>query len=220
MFNNLILSGIVFTSIVSSNPAYSGGNNNTNALTNNNTSIEAKKSNKDYIYVADVPLYKGKVNKITETKDGLNILVNRLDGDKNQYESLIFHINKDTALNIEKQNLKIGDNVDIFYSGMVTRSLPGQATAIAVNKVQETFVYEGEINKIIDTKYGKMVSVVSHNKDANFEEIVFNVSNDTKFTNGSLSDLKVGAKIKAVHGPAMTMSLPPQTAALGIEFLK
>lgn len=220
MLNNLILSGIVVTTILTSNPSYSRVNNNVGNSTKNSNTIEVKKDTKDYIYVADVPLYKGKVNEITRGKDGINILVSKLDEKNDQNESIIFHINQDTALNVDKQNLKIGDTVDIFYSGIVTRSFPGQATAIAVNKVEETFNYEGEITQIIQTKYGKMVSVVSKDKDAKFEEIVFNVNDNTKFEKGSMSDLKVGTRVKAVYGPVMTMSLPPQTSALSIEFLK
>ena len=123
-------------------------------------------------------------------------------------------------MNVEKQALHVGDRVDVFYSGAVTRSLPGQASAIAVNVVTDTYSYDGETKEVIQTKYGKMVSVTSKSKDANFEEIIFNVNDNTKFINGSSSDLKKGSKVKVIYGPVMTMSLPPQTSALSIEFLK
>lgn len=221
LFNKLILSGVILSSLITSNPTYSGINNkNVGNSTSVNHNVEVRSDNKNYIHVADVPLYNGHVSNITKTKDGMDILVTNVNGPDSSYKSLIFHINENTALNVEKQELHVGNRVDVFYSGAVTRSLPGQASAIAVNVVPDTYAYEGETKEVIQTKYGKMVSVTSKNKDTNFEEIIFNVNDSTEFQNGSISDLKKGSNVKVVYGPVMTMSLPPQTSALSIQFVK
>lgn len=224
MFNNLILSVTIASTLAVFNSVNGATNpKTTETIISNNKEVQINEQNDKYIYVADVALYKGKIEKITKTKDGISILVNKGDTDNRLPESLIFHINENTKLNIDEKNLKIGDNLDIFYSGAVTRSLPGQATAIAINvtkPIKEEYLYEGEIKKVIDSKFGTMISVVSKNKDSNFEEIIFNINSNTKLKNGSSSDLKIGSKIKVVYGPVMTMSLPPQTSALSVEVLK
>ena len=81
MFNKLILSGVILTSLITSNPTYSGLNNkNVGSSTSVNQNVEVKSDNKNYIHVADVPLYNGHVSNITKTKDGMDILVTNLNG--------------------------------------------------------------------------------------------------------------------------------------------
>ncbi|MBI6872040.1 hypothetical protein [Clostridium aciditolerans] len=211
MLKDLILAGVIATSVMTSSTAYSG------------TNTEIKKStggDLSYITVADASMYDGKITDVKKTKDGLDVMVSKLGESDSPLNSLIFHVNNDTKLNVAKETLKIGDRVNVFFSGAVTRSIPGQATAIAINQLKEDCVYEGQIEEVIDNKYGKSISVVSDSKNSNFDKIIFNISDKTSFNNGSLLDLKKGAKVKVVYGPVMTMSLPPHTTALNIEFVK
>lgn len=111
-------------------------------------------------------------------------------------------------------------NVQPIYNNKNMKTIEENNKYIYVADTKKEFLFEGEIKEVTDGKCGKIISVISENKNSNFEEIIFNISSNTKFISGTVSDFKEGNKVKIVYGPVMTMSLPPQTSALSIEFSK
>ncbi|MCX7884288.1 MAG: hypothetical protein N2448_04580 [Caloramator sp.] len=91
---------------------------------------------------------------------------------------------------------------------------------VAVEQKKIENVTEGEIKAVVNKKTGTMITVVSNSKNAKFKQVVFNVTKDTQFIKGTRDDLKNGCKVKVTYGMVMTSSLPPQTNAFKIEFIK
>lgn len=218
MINKRFIAGLLLSAAFLTNIGYANEIQATKITQLRNTSVlTGVNTNKNYLKIADAELCKGEILKIT--KEGkLDILV-KTKGNTN--EEILFHADENTKFNVEKDNLKVGDKVDIFYSGILTRSIPPQGTAIAVNLIkEEANVYSGEVKEIVSTKYGKMLSVISKDKNQNFEEIVFNVTKTTKFKRGTLKNFKKGTKVIVEYGNIMTLSLPPQTNAISIELVR
>lgn len=69
----------------------------------------------------------GKIKKIT-VRDGKRSL---LIEDRKGFE-YIFHMNEHTIL-ITFERLKVGQNVDVIFNGILTKSIPPQGTAMIVN---------------------------------------------------------------------------------------
>lgn len=74
-------------------------------------------------------------------KDMISGIINgvKLNGDKksllilsNDGMEYIFHINEDTIV-MTFENLKKGQQVDILFNGILTRSIPPQGNAMIVN---------------------------------------------------------------------------------------
>lgn len=109
----------------------------------------------------------------------------------------------------------------------MTASLPPQTTAVKImienqemepeDEQKEEFTFDGEITEISEN----LVTIGKAFEDEDAMRLV--VSDDTVITKGKdkriykLEDLKVGMEISGTHSEAMTMSIPPQTAAYTIN---
>lgn len=69
----------------------------------------------------------GKIKEIVEREDKRSLLIQ----DEKGFEYL-FHINEHTII-MTFENLKIDQNVDIIFNGILTSSIPPQGNAIIVN---------------------------------------------------------------------------------------
>ncbi|QEK12683.1 hypothetical protein FQB35_10270 [Crassaminicella thermophila] len=69
----------------------------------------------------------GKIKKIIIRDGKRSLLIEDSKGIE-----YIFHINENTIV-ITFEKLKIGQNVDIIFNGILTRSIPPQGTAMIVN---------------------------------------------------------------------------------------
>lgn len=140
-------------------------------------------------------------------------------------DKILFNLSKDTKFDgMHLTELSVGDRIVVSHSLALTRSLPPQAAALVVKSgtsLEQTFNYEGIIKEIIKDNNGNLLVLVETNnsKEAN-KQIRFVVSSSTKLSNVSLADLKVGNRVRLTYGMAMTMSIPPQTAALSLELIK
>lgn len=124
-------------------------------------------------------------------------------------------------------DLAEGTRIEIEYAPAMTASVPPQATAVRINildavvegeEVPENeeiadLTFKGEITEID----GELVTISGE------KEIRLVVSEETVITKGldrriyKIDDLEVGMKISGTHAEAMTMSIPPQTAALTVD---
>ncbi|MCT4606839.1 MAG: DUF3221 domain-containing protein [Marinisporobacter sp.] len=69
----------------------------------------------------------GKIKKITIRDGKRSLLIEDAKG-----MEYIFHINENTIV-MTFEKLKVGQNVDIIFNGILTRSIPPQGNAIIVN---------------------------------------------------------------------------------------
>lgn len=146
--------------------------------------------------------------------------------------TVIVHIGEDTVITADGKEAQASDIkadmvLAIEYSPAMTASLPPQTTAVRINienqaeapaeEPEETFTFKGEITEIDEN----MVTIGVAYEDPEAMRLV--VSDDTVITKGNdkriykVDDLKVGMTIEGTHSGAMTMSIPPQTAALTIQ---
>ena len=107
----------------------------------------------------------------------------------------------------------------------MTRSAVPQASALVVKtplapQATNTYLYEGTVKDMGEENGYLWLLVASSNAKEVNKEVRFIVSKDSKLTNGKLADLKKGMAVKLTYGPQMTMSLPPQTAALSLELVQ
>ncbi len=138
---------------------------------------------------------------------------------------VILNISEETEIldmegnKITVADLKTEDNIIVVYSDAMTLSLPPQNNPVKVQIfVKETAETEGEIRAFEDGK----ILIGSENP---MEQTALVISEETKILDMegneiAADDLKEGDKIKAVHSPAMTFSIPPQTAAYEIIVIK
>lgn len=177
--------------------------------------------------VADAYRYEGKIIKVNDGDENPSILVQQEAG-KDGYSSLLFHISKDTRINTGNlSDLKVGATVQVYHSGMVTRSIPGQTTAIAINIVKspdtpQPVMFSGVIKEIYQKDSG--VSFLFDGQTVGEEKvvrdnIVFHVNKDTVINNGKMEDLKANTRVMVKSSRVMTLSLPPQSTALAITII-
>jgi PBP1b-binding outer membrane lipoprotein LpoB len=75
----------------------------------------------------NLEMVSGKIKKITMRGGKRSLLIEDIKG-----MEYIFHINEHTIV-MTFEKLKIGQNVDIIFNGILTRSIPPQGNAIIVN---------------------------------------------------------------------------------------
>lgn len=131
--------------------------------------------------------------EIKEIGEGYILILDAMLGDVqvNLIEDTVFD-------GVQQEELAIGQYVQVMYSGMMTRSLPPQITALKVG----VYAIVGEVTAVDE---GSMTIVREEIGD---EVIVFLPEN--------APEIAVGAQVIAYTNGAMTMSIPAQTTALGV----
>ncbi len=165
---------------------------------------------------------------VKEITEGGSLLV-----DDSYLGDVIVHIGEDTVITAgdkeaAAEDIKADMVLAVEYSDAMAASLPPQTTAVKINienTVEETagedeeatFTFEGTISEITEN----LVTIGKAFEDDDAVRLV--ISEDTVITKGNdkriykLDDLQVGMKISGTHDEAMTMSIPPQTAALTVN---
>lgn len=153
------------------------------------------------------------------------------------FGAVVVHIAEDTAIvkGMDRriytvEDIKVGDTLKIEYSPAMMQSLPPQTTAVRIAlPVAEAEITEDEdvavsaltFSGIITEIDGELVTIGDPTKDADAKTLV--ISDETVITKGldrriyKIDDLEVGMEISGTHATAITMSIPPQTAALTVQ---
>lgn len=128
--------------------------------------------------------------EVVEAAEEYFVIADALQGDVqvNFGEETVFE-------GLEPQELKVGAYVFVDYNGQMTRSLPPQVFALRVSM----HVIVGVVEEAAEDS-------VTIRQDGSHEQIVIHLPE-------SVPELAVGTRIEAYTNGAMTMSLPPQTAA-------
>lgn len=209
MKKTALLMALIFSISI---PAYGFTSHEGASVKNTKTKVVAKEKVK-------TALYKGTI--IAISKDKITVQTTTTN---TQYPTLVFNISKTTKLtNLKKGDLKIGAEVNVKHTLAITRSIPGQTSAVSITmtkKAEESFKYTGKITEIYQGKDGKMITVTTEDKTSNFQVMVFTVNRDTVLEGGTMEDLVVGTTVETVYGPIMTLSLPPISVANSIKIVK
>lgn len=145
---------------------------------------------------------------------------------------VVVRIGEDTVITAGSKTASASDIkadavLAVEYSAAMTASIPPQTTAVKINienadeeapvEEKDAFTFEGVISEINEN----LVTVGKAFEDDDAIRLV--ISDETVIANGNdkrvykLDDLQVGMKISGTHSEAVTMSIPPQTAALTVN---
>ncbi len=186
-----------------------------------------------YYYVNEDGTYKivqPAVATITEiSEDGTVVVDDALLG------AVILNISDETVITkgndrriYKIDDLEVGMSIGLEYSDWMTASFPPQNAPIRISiygvptadvETEEapTLTFSGIITEID----GELVTIGDPTTDADAKTLV--ISDETVITKGldrriyKIDDLEVGMEISGTHAEAMTMSIPPQTAALTVQ---
>jgi len=168
-----------------------------------------------------VPGTMGQITDFVNDKTGKFITVTGRGLNAADQSAIILSITKDTKIVDSKGNkvaLKtIIDEqkvVKAFYGPNITKSLPAIGTALTLVVQNESFTaVDGKVTEVTDTG----IVVTGKNIYTKFEDTIVLHFADKATIMGQdgksikASEIKKGMSVKAFYGPAVTMSLPPQS---------
>lgn len=96
-----------------------------------------KSEEKEQVEIESEASFYGKITEVNKE----DILVKVYDEDGKPEEGNILYVSKDVQLKESDQDFNIGDEVTVYYNGMVARSYPGQVNgvyAIIIEKKAES----------------------------------------------------------------------------------
>lgn len=164
------------------------------------------------LYIADAYMETGRVIEIFETESGLAVLMEDENG------QIIFHIDENTKLNVEMDEIAVGDTLEIFYDGVLTRSFPAQGNAIAVNKMAPVkyAVLDGEVMEVRFTNDEKTEGMIVVTQLDSENVVIFHFDELTKM-NLDAEAIESGDLLHIHHSGAFMYSMPPQGIAFEIS---
>ncbi len=124
--------------------------------------------------------------------------------------------------------------VSVTHSSVSTRSLPPQTAAFTLNVLAEAEVKplenvtleDVQVVEVNETKFGYSVLVGKNESPEDImNQTILHINEETVIKHEKnkaiykASDLEKGMKLKVVHSPIMTLSLPGQTTAIEITIL-
>ena len=180
-------------------------------------------ASKDSSSQSTVPLpegvYRGRVESVTDT----DFTVAQMPGFDYGMERIVFHRDDNTIITTEGMEITEDAFVEVFYNGILTRSLPPQGTAGEVGVIatfSEGIIVNGTITAFETTTDGYTITILPFEGDtpsaieeaasASFENmVILNVPKDA-LENITEDELKEGTAVSAVTKGIAAMSLPPQ----------
>ncbi len=147
--------------------------------------------------------------------------------DTEKFGEVMFRFDADTRFRHETNrrrymadDLEVGNYVKIYLDSVMTASLPPQTYAIEV-----IFLEEPEVTAENVVTEGSVVEVGENYfivKDADGNEMQFNVSDETRFHHSinkriyKFDDIEVNTEVSVTHPESVTLSLPPQSTAIEV----
>ncbi len=140
-------------------------------------------------------------------------------------------ISDEEANAVKFEDLKDGMTLRVYYSEMMTRSLPPQNTPNSVVVLSGSPAVTLPSDEPVETVNVAVVGAIDTKEntvtvnDTVLGEVVLVVSDETKITDAQgkdikLADLKEGNTVEVVYGAAMTMSLPPINNPVSIKQMR
>ena len=134
--------------------------------------------------------------QITESGDGYILIMDNVHG------AVQVNLGDDTLYDgADFEELSVGQYIQVMYDGKMTRSIPAQVYALKVG----LYPVSGVVKAVGEG------SITLSREEIGDEVIVF-------LPEGAATP-NVGDSVTAYTNGAMTMSLPPQTTAMAIEFV-
>lgn len=144
-------------------------------------------------------------------------------------EIVVLIVNQNTIIrnrfgqNMSLRELRVGMIVDVEYSSAMTRSIPPQAVAYSITVVGAVEILNVKIDRVISVDLNNDFFVTGEENDM-YTQMRFVVTDSTIIRDArgnqiSLSDLRIGSKVRVEHASFQTASIPPQTTAYNVQVL-
>ncbi len=153
---------------------------------------------------AEPLVYRGEITALSDE----GITVSQLPGYNYGQESIVF------LLEEQSEELALGMYVQVQYDGVLTRSIPPQATALSAEvlaPMADGVLWGGSILTSEETEDGYRLELQA--EIPRQELVILNVP-FLALEGLDASDLVEGTKVLAITNGAMTASLPPQVSAI------
>lgn len=115
----------------------------------------------------------------------------------------------------DAKELSIGQNLEVEYGDVMTRSIPPMNNPKSVKVVYK--VVNAEVLEISKDEKDNYEILVLINQ---MGEVRLNISKDMKIDGIKLEEIKKGQKLEVVLSEAMTMSIPPMNNPKSIKFIQ
>lgn len=165
----------------------------------------------------------GQITNFTNNEQGKNVTVVGRGLTPNSQSSIILSITKDTKI-VDTKGKKVDlksvvdghKTVKAFYGPVMTKSLPPRGTALTL--VVQDQSYTAVQGKVTEVQDNGIVVKGTNLYTSNEETIVLHMAKKAEIVDQhgnkiKLNDIKEGMNIRAFYGPAVTMSIPPQSTA-------
>ena len=126
--------------------------------------------------------------------------------------------------------ITVGQALEVVYSEQMTRSIPPQTVAVSIDVQNLPVEFEDEAEAETPELSPVLTTITTVNEDGSItvgegeNEVIVFVTEETIITkNGeavAADALTEGLEISVLYADFMTMSIPPQTAAVSIEIVK
>ncbi len=162
-------------------------------------------------------VYRGKLAEVTDT----TIKVEQMPGHDYGFESVIFNIDENTVVAPDGGELVVGGFVEVTYSGVMTRSIPPQATALDIYVLSNSdvltsgIIVNGTIESVekVDKDLRITITPVTPGETASASveqgKIILIVPTDA-LEGISEAELVEGTMVSAVTNGIAALSEPPQ----------
>lgn len=171
----------------------------------------------DAIYVADATMYRGTVTNIAQTASGTVLTLAQAIGTNFGAKTMTFLI---SAMTTGDTDITDGTYVEVFYGRPMRGEFDYTATqdAIGINNLGAANMVNFNGSVLSIQKDGETITNLTMHDMQNGEEVIFNVSSDTQMYLAA-SDLKQGDALNIYHRGMYTLSLPPQSFAVEIQYM-
>ncbi|OPA75756.1 hypothetical protein BVG16_20725 [Paenibacillus selenitireducens] len=163
----------------------------------------------------------GQITNFTNNEQGKYVTVVGRGLTDNSQSSIILAITKDTKIvdakgkNVDLQSVIDGHKVvKAFYGPMMTKSLPPRGTALTLVVHDQSFT--GVQGKVSEVRENGIVVKGTNLYTSNEETVVLHFAKKAEIVDQhgkkiKAKDIQAGMSIRAFYGPAVTMSIPPQS---------
>lgn len=164
---------------------------------------------------ADLSIYRGTVSSITKkNKKSGEILLTSED----KVET-IFRYSKKTKCNLNIDSIKSGDDLTIYYNGILTRSIPAQGFAMEISKTSTAQTYRGIVTNIINADKQTTISLKRATGSDFSEDSLDIVFDNTTKSTIKKDEIKKDMYLEVYYEPVSSEAKSKNPIAISIEKL-
>lgn len=168
-------------------------------------------------------VYRGEVLSVNEETGDFEVA--QLPGFNYGSETVVFHVTEETEFEPDEVVLAEGMFVEVTFNGVMTRSMPPQATADEVkviSNMSEGIIVNGEVQSVEKVDDMLRITIVplelveQNASESSMENLVILTVEQDDLEGITVDDLVAGTKVSAVTSGIAAMSIPPQMPVIAL----